>query len=270
MKFTFTILVIVLALSFEAKAQIINGGFEEWLGYYPKGWTGNTMFGNVSKVSPGYEGNNCFAYQTSDGYSNITILQNFDTIYLMRNVRSVSFWSRGQGTGGFGAIAGVVSVHQGKKNYGAPIDITGQNWKKTTYSLPFTPDSSDTDYLSIIFALELMPNSQGHLSIWIDDITLDTLTNSVNIKSSTSEPILLFPNPASKLVTLKYSENSIQPRALAIFDMLGNKVYGSDIQTQNVSDGKYEMNLTSLPNGTYLVKVQHTYGIIVKKLIISH
>jgi hypothetical protein len=70
---------------------------------------------------------------------------------------------------------------------------------------------------------------------------------------------VVFPNPASTLIRLNMKEAMEFPYCLLIYDPLGNVVH---VPTKKLGAGLYEMNVTMLPIGVYMIKA--VYGNKVK------
>ena len=66
------------------------------------------------------------------------------------------------------------------------------------------------------------------------------------------EELKVYPNPTSGKVTLVFKNIRTFPTQLGIFNLAGNKVY-SDLISKT-GDFNYEVNLTVLPSGIYIVK----------------
>jgi Zn-dependent metalloprotease len=79
--------------------------------------------------------------------------------------------------------------------------------------------------------------------------------------------IVLFPNPASDEITILFSYSGTKQLNIAIYDLLGNVVYKDD----GTFIGKYQnkLNVSSFPDGIYLIKISDGQGTINKKLTIT-
>lgn len=93
---------------------------------------------------------------------------------------------------------------------------------------------------------------EGTIVTGIDDDIID------------SDEIGLYPNPAQHMITIDLTKiPQVQPN-LAIVDLNGNAVWTKE----KVQERKVEVNVTSYPAGTYLIRVTSEKGSAVKKLII--
>jgi hypothetical protein len=90
----------------------------------------------------------------------------------------------------------------------------------------------------------------------------NAIVNSVNEIAEESEIFSIYPNPFHSSATLLIkSEAIIQNAELIIYDMLGNEVQKSQIRN-------HQSEITNLPPGIYLLKIEGIKGRVVKKLIV--
>ncbi|NOG58692.1 MAG: T9SS type A sorting domain-containing protein [Bacteroidetes bacterium] len=103
-----------------------------------------------------------------------------------------------------------------------------------------------------------------------------TISPEINVTISDScfvgieEPILakqfeLYPNPTNERVNIKFSGNSVINADIQIQSMEGKRVWSK--RNLAISNSNYEIDLTGLSEGIYLVKIRTEDEIIVKKLI---
>jgi Zn-dependent metalloprotease len=79
--------------------------------------------------------------------------------------------------------------------------------------------------------------------------------------------IVLFPNPASDEITILCNYSGTKQLDVAIYDLLGNVVYKDEGTFSNKYQNK--LNVSSFPEGVYLVKISDGQGAINKKLTIT-
>lgn len=72
--------------------------------------------------------------------------------------------------------------------------------------------------------------------------------------------INIYPNPTSDVIYISNAENTI----INIYDIIGNLVYSSN-NTKNLN----VINLSNLPNGNYIVKVQSETEIVTEKIVVN-
>jgi hypothetical protein len=101
--------------------------------------------------------------------------------------------------------------------------------------------------------------------LFLDDINIST-TASINTQSAI-QGVLVYPNPSADgkfLVDIKKDEHSVQ--RLSVYDVLGSKVF--EIK-DNIPAGTYDMNLSNLSSGTYLVEIVKDNTTLFNKIIIN-
>jgi Secretion system C-terminal sorting domain/Pregnancy-associated plasma protein-A len=74
----------------------------------------------------------------------------------------------------------------------------------------------------------------------------------------------LYPNPSNGNVVINSQINGIKNVTISLFDLLGN-----EIQVFENNSFPFEMNLSDLPNGIYLIKFQSGNQSVTKKLFLS-
>lgn len=91
-----------------------------------------------------------------------------------------------------------------------------------------------------------------------------TIVTAIDDDVIDADEVSLYPNPAQHMVTIDLSQiPQVQPN-LAIVDMNGTAVWNK----QKVQESKVEVNVSSYPAGTYLIRISSEKGSAVKKLII--
>jgi len=101
--------------------------------------------------------------------------------------------------------------------------------------------------------------------MYIDDINIDNSTGIANYASLTG--VSVYPNPsADGKFVVDIRQNAEKVQRLAVYDVLGNKVYEIN---QNIPSGMYEMNLDNLSNGTYLVEIIKANKPVYTKILIN-
>ena len=80
-----------------------------------------------------------------------------------------------------------------------------------------------------------------------------------------SSDILLFPNPASQLLTLEIPSN-YRIGSIEILDMQGRTIH---VQAYNSSNGKYQIPVSEISNGIYFISINTDQGNITKRFVKS-
>ena len=120
---------------------------------------------------------------------------------------------------------------------------------------------------TIPFALDFGAGSLGATSIIkIDNIKVSGLKTLPPYILSTNEQLSakfnMFPNPATNVVNITNSENMLVNKVV-IYD-----ISGKQLSTQSFNnEGGIQLNVENLASGTYMLYLQTTEGIAVKKLV---
>ena len=86
-------------------------------------------------------------------------------------------------------------------------------------------------------------------------------TSSYNLNSN---PLTLFPNPARGNVTIQLLNDS-SINSFQIFNLLGEQV----LKDTNKNES-YNLNISNLSDGIFMIKVKTKQGVFFKKLIVKN
>ncbi|MCK5783401.1 MAG: T9SS type A sorting domain-containing protein [Desulfobacterales bacterium] len=86
--------------------------------------------------------------------------------------------------------------------------------------------------------------------------------------SSTGLSVHLFPNPACRTISLIYSLPSVVRVSICLYDLTGNKIRTLMDEEQGKGEHSFQDDLSILPKGLYLVRIQAGHQLVTKKLII--
>jgi hypothetical protein len=110
-------------------------------------------------------------------------------------------------------------------------------------------------------------NLQAAINLAITETTSPT---GISEKNSPNNKLSLFPNPASNVINIAYSLTKEMPVNLEVFNMLGEKVRTIAIEKQSAGKHDYSINVESLQNGVYYVKLGVENNSSVIKFNVSH
>jgi hypothetical protein len=97
------------------------------------------------------------------------------------------------------------------------------------------------------------------------DTTCKEIITEINKIASPLLTIIFYPNPASNNFTIAF-DKIIKNGMIEIFN-----VYGECIKQVNIhNDSKQEVNLESIPNGIFLIRLNDGEKFYCKKLIVEH
>ncbi|MCX8079622.1 MAG: choice-of-anchor D domain-containing protein [Bacteroidia bacterium] len=158
------------------------------------------------------------------------------------------------------------------------ITITGSSATHYTLAapaIPFTVNANSSQFFSINFSANSVGTFSADVTVKNNDYDENTYTfrisantfTTTGIQEITQKPeIKIVPNPAQTKVSIQISKIPEYIIRLKMFDINGKQVKGPEdfIKT---GDGTYELNVASLPEGTYLIKVSDK---ITEKVLINH
>ena len=100
----------------------------------------------------------------------------------------------------------------------------------------------------------------NNISDWSELLTVTTLVDGIN--SYLLNSITLYPNPANDVVNVECTMNNVQCLGIEVFD-----VFGKLINTVNVTENTTRINVSSLTNGMYFVRVTTNEGAVTKSFV---
>ena len=109
------------------------------------------------------------------------------------------------------------------------------------------------------YTIQVQANcGNGNLSEWSTSVTG---TTTVGIDSWLSNSVSLYPNPAKEYVDIRV-DGDLNVTMMEVYD-----VYGKLINTVNVIDNPTRINVSSLANGMYFVRVTTEAGSVTKTFV---
>lgn len=117
-------------------------------------------------------------------------------------------------------------------------------------------------------------NDAGHQILFdriigkgIHTIVKNNVDNALNITEFEQLAFLVYPNPASDNITLKFSDQISNSEVdITIMNIVGERVYNSKYLNHKSS---LQLNVSNLKSGLYFIKVNSNSNTITKKLIIN-
>ncbi|MDZ4665668.1 MAG: choice-of-anchor B family protein [Bacteroidota bacterium] len=158
------------------------------------------------------------------------------------------------------------------------ITITGANASQFSIvgpAAPFTVSSNGAQVLGVKF----MPLSAGTKTAMInlssndinegsyDFVVTGFAISTVDLKKQTSEnfDLMIYPNPASDHLTIKYNDMKAEDATLKLINSLGQVVMEERLSTDCCSK---DLNIAGFPKGIYLIQVKGKTVSEVKKVMI--
>lgn len=280
MKSLFTFLSLIL-FSITAHSQILNGGFEDWMGGKPNDWvvtTSETFNADTTRHSGG------FSFGWSFWCSDITLggdpcqkgtfLSNSTNAHpggsaITKGSSFLSFWyiwgarDTNQRLLLHTSMNSVDTLVRAKRN-DSTTDARG--WTK--FSLPITIPKD-----SIILQFKFRGGADIHDftggGLVLDDISFE-MPNAVNSSESSSNIISVSPNPISDHANLHFQSDGVEPIHVTIFDVMGREVLRFP-QAESVSgEGMIPFDCKQLPNGLYYLRFEKGNVVVSRKFVVAH
>jgi hypothetical protein len=88
-------------------------------------------------------------------------------------------------------------------------------------------------------------------------------------KITSLEGLNLFPNPANTSLTVNYFTPSMENTSIEVYDMMGQVVNSINV-SGNQGLNSRELDLTSMSNGVYFLKVTQNNNTLTKKFVVKH
>lgn len=184
----------------------------------------------------------------------------------------ISFWKKSATASGL-AVNGETGVFSGLMNDIASMtDVllpysplvptavpTTAGWAKD--SVNFVATATETRYFAIGGRGVLSGPSQ-QINVRLDDIIITKVTSGVGVKTITNTDVIaIFPNPTSGILNINAVEAN---SSVEVYNVIGDKVY-----TNTLVKGNNVVDLSSLANGAYFVKLNSNGAITTKKVVLS-
>ena len=231
--------------------------------------SGNTVY---STNSNGNYPNNTKAYLVSQCYNLSNVInpqisfamkydleQNWDIAYVEYSTNFGASWSVLGTMGATWYNSDRTSATAGNDCYNCPgAQWTGSNTTLTTYSYPLNALNSETN---IIFRIVFHSDqSVDGLGVNVDDFLIDGTLSNQNFDL---QNIVLYPNPSKGIFNIAVGTNEVS--AIEVYDLTGKIVVSKN--DLGISNGEIQLNMSSVAQGVYFVKISANNQSIVKRII---
>jgi hypothetical protein len=122
-------------------------------------------------------------------------------------------------------------------------------------------NSNEIDLIAGVYTLKIRVAQPGFNFNWMEFLYSDS-NLSTNTLEVTKPYISLYPNPVNSTLTIKTTQNNIIDN-ITLFDISGRVILVKK-GTNSVSE---KINLSSLSNGSYFIKISTDSGEVTKKII---
>jgi len=126
-------------------------------------------------------------------------------------------------------------------------------------------------------------NAQGNWTFWITDVNENLITSDINsvtlsicktgaipnlsIEENNFEEFAIYPNPASNSFNLRLSSKFTKDISVEIFDINGRKLFNKSYSGKSIFEEN--IDVSTLPQGLYIVKVEQANILTSEKLIVK-
>ena len=141
------------------------------------------------------------------------------------------------------------------------------NYRMSTESTWSTATASATTYTltDLVPNKDYMVNVVAHCTNGLTSDESNTVTfhtTDVGIQNHLERSVNLYPNPATEMISVAVSDANITITGVEVYN-----VYGQLINTINSNDNPLRINVSSLANGMYYVRVTTDNGVVTKNFV---
>ena len=146
-----------------------------------------------------------------------------------------------------------------------PVSVTGILTQGTTaasnsaFRCTFYPSSYSGFNNQLFSSPTIIENSNSVSSTC-------TLSTTIDEETIGEEAVFVYPNPAKEFINVEFSGLSDENISIEIIDVFGKVVQKENRKNENEM---FNLNISSLDAGYYLLKISSGYSVIQKKIIIS-
>ncbi len=182
----------------------------------------------------------------------------------------ISYWKKANTSGTLtvngmsGIFTGTANTYTGtatvlKAYYAITPNAQTGVWAKD--SVDFVASATETRYFAIGGKVTIAgAATQGNVRL--DDIKIEKII-TIGIKTNVAlEAVSIFPNPTTGVLNITTIDATT---SVEIFNVIGEKVYAN----KNLTKGNNAIDLSSLSNGSYFVKMNSNNNVTTKKVILS-
>ncbi len=170
-----------------------------------------------------------------------------------------------------GLIDAQVKIKQDQpKSYGAYLNLTidvnfvSEN-EKFNHTLLLTDIEQTFNFENIQDFSNILFNDGSNVRSLFEVKNL-IITDVPNLTSN-SEEISIYPNPARDAFNIKFYSNKNVNSIISLYDMLGNEIYSTAIETYSNSSSNILINSENLEQGIYYIKIQQGENVYWEKIV---
>ena len=265
------ILAFLMAFTIITNAQIPNHGFELWTtsGSYSdpdSGWVTNNQFsaGTYYPVTKSAD-----HYPASVGSFSIK-MENNSLLSGTAAENSLCGYYKFESFNNDTMTITAVLYQNGVVVSTAVFTDTSTTSTWTSFNIPFSTytvaDSAQIGFSAFHSSLDgtFPTGPYGNSILYIDNISFDNLITGVPDHISDNTTLMLFPNPATDIITINVNGSSKTDLNVNIYN-----ITGSLVKAETLEQNQQQINISNLSNGIYLVEINSENICKTQKLIIQ-
>ena len=285
------VLAVFIAVAIKTNAQIPNNGFEDWTSFAsyddPVGWaTMNSLctgpsFYSVTKSSDHYpSGIGSFSVKIecntsltgATGGWGVIATKGFDFPFkpafpINNHPLRLCGYAKYLPENGDEAVIRVVLFNNGTEVANNSTTITGSGSAWQSFIVEFDSYLDADSATIVIMAWKPLGQNdppKGNSVIYIDNLSFDNHITSANEITFSHNNYLIYPNPASGVITLEiYNANSVG-QTLNIYNTQGTLV-----KSETLLNNQQQVSIMDLSNAVYIAEIRHGESTVKQKLIIQ-
>ena len=263
-------------------AQIPNGGFENWTGGNPDGWTTNNVTGYlelVTQSNDAHSGSSSAKMEMKIAMSSLMQPVLFagpflEGIPVTQRHSTLNFYYKYAPTTSTVYLTVVVGMYKSGTFIGSGVAGTknsASSYTKLTAQISYfdqsVPDKA-TIYITLIDSFFNL-QSAGTIAL-LDDIYFDQPTDvkdqeSFNLSYSLSQN---YPNPFNPSTKISWQLPSGCWQTLKVYDVLGNEIAVLVDEYKPAGSYETEWNIANLPSGVYIYQLRAGDFVQTKKMVL--
>jgi len=249
------LLLCIFSFAGGAKAQILNGEFEDWTKDGPIGWTAPAYW---SKGVP-HNGHYSFQYQSLPIMESLILSGTFK---ILPSSKFLSFWYQANYP-----FESPLFFHFKTASRDSTLLLSvSKSWMNV--QIVTNTQTDDSIYIEFTVPMGPPPDFTGGMFCQIDDISLDSLQKDVSLERKNL--FTLFPNPISSHANIEYFHNESSLIHASIFNLTGREVLKLPSIPLVSGDGSIPFDCDGLPNGMYYLRFEAGGKVEMRKIIVQH
>ncbi|MES2132926.1 MAG: T9SS type A sorting domain-containing protein [Bacteroidota bacterium] len=203
-----------------------------------------------------------------NGYLNVSNQTYYPGIPFTQKIGQFSFYYQYRPVGNDTAVCRVLLVNHRNPIAGGVFKTnvaTGASgWQKVDINLTYINSLTPDTIWVLMSSSSLDKNPKAGSTLWIDDVSVGTLTG-VNELNSAEDEMTIFPNPSTGIFSIQSQTTGNEEQFVEVYNVLGSKVYSSPKNKLT----KQEVDISQQPKGVYVVKVYQGKKCTTRKIMVQ-